>query len=132
MWKVARYNVYFMVTVAIIFIVFARQIIELFTQDPVVVEYGISCLRFVSYGYGFYGLGMIVIQAFNGAGDTMTPTKINFVCYWMLQIPLAYGLAHYLELGPTGVFLAITLAESLLAVIGVMMFRRGGWRQMTI
>ena len=127
-WKVARYNLYFMLTVAVIFIVLAEYIIGIFSSDPQVIESGVACLRYIAYGYGFYGIGMIVVQAFNGAGDTMTPTKINFFCYWMLQIPLAYWMATILELGPTGVFLAITLAESFIAVVGIMVFRRGGWK----
>lgn len=127
-WRIAKYNVYFLVAVAIVFIVFAPFIIGLFTDDPDVLAHGISCLRFVSYGYGFYGLGMIMVQAFNGAGDTMTPTKINFVCYWVLQIPMAYWLATQANLGPDGVFMAITIAESLLAVVGWLIFRRGGWK----
>ena len=131
-WKVARYNLYFMLSVAVVFIVFAEQIIGMFTDDPAVIRDGVACLRFISYGYGFYGIGMIVVQAFNGAGDTMTPTKINFLCYWMLQIPLAYWLAKYVDLGTTGVFLAITIAESLIAVVGVMVFRRGGWKTQTV
>ena len=127
-WKVARYNLYFMLTVAVIFIVLAEYIIGIFSSDPQVIESGVACLRYIAYGYGFYGIGMIVVQAFNGAGDTMTPTKINFFCYWMLQIPLAYWMATILELGPTGVFLAITLAESFIAVVGIMVFRKGGWK----
>ena len=71
---------------------------------------------------------MIVVQAFNGAGDTMTPTKINFFCYWLVQIPLAYLLANTFSMGPTGVFLAITISQSLLAVVGIMAFRRGNWK----
>lgn len=127
-WKVAKYNVYFMVSVAIIFIAFAEPIIGIFSEDPVIIDYGVNCLRFISYGYGFFAVGMIVVQAFNGAGDTMTPTKINFLCYWMFQIPLALYLAKTVELGPTGVFLAITLAESLIAVVGIAVFKRGSWK----
>lgn len=127
-WRVARYNVYFMLSVAVIFIVFADYIIGFFSSDPAVVEYGVSCLRFIAYGYGFYGVGMIVVQAFNGAGDTMTPTKINFVCFWMLQLPFAYGMAKVVEMGPTGVFLAVTVAESMIAVLGIAIFRRGKWK----
>ncbi|MCW8877269.1 MAG: MATE family efflux transporter [Kangiellaceae bacterium] len=131
-WKVAKYNVYFMVSVAIIFIIFARQTIEIFSNDPEVVQYGIDCLRYVCYGYGFYAVGMIVVQAFNGAGDTMTPTKINLFCYWLFQIPLAFILAKYIEMGPTGVFLAITIAESLIAIVGVLYFRQGKWKTVQI
>lgn len=131
-WRIARYNLYFMLSVAVIFILFAEFIIGLFTSDPAVVRDGVNCLRFVAYGYGFYGIGMIVVQAFNGAGDTMTPTRINFLCYWMLQIPLAYGLAKYAGLGTNGVFMAITIAESLLAVVGIWYFRRGHWKTQTV
>jgi len=127
-WKVARYNVAFMVTVAVIFIVFAFPIVTLFSSDPVVIANGVNCLRYIGYGYGFYGFGMIVVQAFNGAGDTMTPTKINLICFWLLQIPLAYGLATYFNFGPDGVFLAIMFAQSFMAVVGVIWFKRGSWK----
>ncbi|WP_444994017.1 MATE family efflux transporter [Aliikangiella sp. IMCC44359] len=131
-WRVARYNVYFMVTVAIIFIVFAKNLIGIFSQEPLVVSYGVECLRYIGYGYGFYAIGMILVQAFNGAGDTLTPTKINFFCYWLFQIPLAYILAKILAMGPTGVFLAITCAESIIAVIGIIIFRKGKWKLKTV
>lgn len=131
-WTVARYNVYFMLTVAVIFIVFARYIIAAFSENPEVIDYGVACLRFIAYGYGFYGIGMIVVQAFNGAGDTMTPTRINFLCYWVLQIPLAYWLANGIALGPDGVFVAITVAESLIAVMGIWVFRRGRWKDIRV
>ncbi|WP_144391637.1 MATE family efflux transporter [Pleionea sediminis] len=127
-WQITKYNVVFMVTIAVVFITFAEVIIGVFTTSTVVINYATDCLRFISYGYGFYAIGMIVVQAFNGAGDTMTPTKINFLCYWIFQIPLAYGLANTLGLGPLGVFLAITLAESLMAIVGVWIFRRGHWK----
>lgn len=127
-WVVAKYNVYFLVAVAIFFIGFAHPIIGIFSSDPVVIEYGVDCLRLISYGYGFFAVGMILVQAFNGAGDTFTPTKINFLCYWMIQIPLAYFLAKSLGFGPTGVFVSITVAESLLAVVGYLVFKRGNWK----
>ncbi len=127
-WRITRYNVYFMLSIALVFIAFAEPIVGLFTTETITLDYAADCLRYVSYGYGFYAVGMIVVQAFNGAGDTMTPTKINFFCYWMCQIPLAYCLAIVFALGPVGVFLAITLAESLMAVVGVIVFRRGGWK----
>ncbi len=131
-WKVAKYNVIFMVSVAIIFIIFAEPTIRLFTNDPAVIGYGIDCLRYVCYGYGFYAIGMIVVQAFNGAGDTMTPTYINLFCYWLFQIPLAFVLAKTINMGPTGVFLAITIAESLIAVVGVWYFKRGAWKHVEV
>lgn len=131
-WRIAKYNVYFLLSVALVFIIFPKAIVSLFTADPLVIEYGVACLRYISYGYGFFAIGMIVVQAFNGAGDTMTPTKINFLCYWLIQIPLAYALASYAGLGPTGVFVAITLSQSLLALVGVWVFRKGHWKLKTI
>lgn len=127
-WTIARYNLYFMLFVAVVFLIFAEQIIGLFSQDPQVLASGIACLRYMAYGYAFYGIGMIVVQAFNGAGDTMTPTYINFVCFWLLQIPMAYFLAKVMQFGPDGVYISITVAESLIAVIGIWLFRKGQWK----
>jgi putative MATE family efflux protein len=131
-WRAGLYNMLFLVALAIIFIVFAEQLVRLFTSDPEVVAYGVDCLRFVSYGYGFYAYGMVMVQAFNGAGDTRTPTIINFFCYWLFQIPLAYLLAHHTSLEAIGVFLAITIAESFIAVAGILVFRRGKWKEKEI
>ncbi|MET1253912.1 MATE family efflux transporter [Aliikangiella maris] len=131
-WRIAKYNVIFMVTVAIIFLSLAPQIIGLFSTDVAVIQYGVECLRFIGLGFGFYGLGMVLVQAFNGAGDTLTPSKINFFCYWLFQIPLAYALAKYFELGPTGVFLAITISESIIALVGIIIFRQGKWKLKTV
>ena len=82
----------------------------------------------MSYGYLFYGLGMVIVQSFNGAGDTVTPSIINFFCYWLLQIPLAYLLARTLGLGPRGVFWAIAIAESVITLVGASVFSRGRWK----
>jgi len=127
-WKVAKYNVYFLLSVALIFIVFTSELVGIFSQDPAVLQYASDTLRFISYSYGFFAIGMIVVQAFNGAGDTMTPTKINFFCYWLIQIPLAYVLAQILSLGPTGVFVAISISQGLLALVAVMVFKKGNWK----
>lgn len=127
-WRAALYNMLFLMGLAVIFVAFAEPVIRLFTDDPGVVAFGVSCLRFVSYGYGFYAYGMVMVQAFNGAGDTTTPTVINFFCYWLFQIPLAFALASWTALGASGVFIAITVAESLIAVVGVLVFRRGRWK----
>jgi len=127
-WRSALYNFVFLVTVAALFIGFAEPLVRLFSTDLEVIAAGVACLRYVSYGYGFYAYGMVIVQAFNGAGDTMTPTVINLFCYWVLQIPLAIVLATATGLGATGVFLAITIAESLIAVIGILVFRRGRWK----
>ena len=104
------------------------SLIWMFTHDPNVVPIAVDCLRYISYGYVFYAFGMVMVQAFNGAGDTVTPTLINLCCYWMFQIPLAYTLATKTTLGARGVFLAITIAESTIAVAGVLAFRRGYWK----
>jgi len=127
-WVTGFANMCFLGLVAIIFITFAERLIGIFTTDPAVVPYGVSCLRFISYGYIFYAYGMVMVQSFNGAGDTNTPTVINLCCYWLFQIPLAYSLAIPFGFGAEGVFVAITLAESLLAVVSVVVFRRGKWK----
>jgi Na+-driven multidrug efflux pump len=114
--------------VAAVFILWPERLVGIFTSDPEVLALGATCLRVVSYGYAFYAWGMVMVQAFNGAGDTATPTWINLGCYWLFQIPLALFLARAAGLGPLGVFLAITIAESLVAVVAVLLFRRGRWK----
>jgi putative MATE family efflux protein len=131
-WLTGIYNMVFLAGVAVVFIVFAEPLVGFFTSDPAVVDLGASCLRILSYGYGFYAWGMVIVQAFNGAGDTTTPTWVNFFCYWLFQIPLAFGLTRGLGMGPEGVFAAITAAESLLAVAGVICFRRGRWKTQAV
>jgi len=115
-----------------VFFAAARPIVRQFTGDPKVVEIGVECLKYVSLGYPFYAWGMIMEQAFNGAGDTWTPTRINLLCYWMLQIPLAWWLSHADGYGPRGVYLAICSAETVLALVAVAMFRRGKWKEVRI
>lgn len=121
-------NMAFLGMVTVVFVLFAETITEFFTDDREVVTYGVDCLRFISYGYVFYAWGMVITQAFNGAGDTYTPTAINLFCYWLFQIPMAYILALKTNLGANGVFIAITISESLLAVIAFLVFRRGRWK----
>jgi putative MATE family efflux protein len=127
-WTASRYNVVFMTVLGLVFVVLAPQIVALFTDDPEIRRYGISCLRILGVGYPMYAVGMIVIQALNGAGDTRTPSFLNFIVFWLTQIPLAYWLATSVGMGPNGVFLAIVLSESLLTILGVLVFRRGKWR----
>jgi putative MATE family efflux protein len=127
-WQAARYNTMFMTTVGILVVVLAPWITGLFSNDPDVLRYGTSCLRILAIGIPMYAVGMIVTQALNGAGDTTTPTAINFVSFWMLQIPLAYWLATDVSLGPNGVFLAIVVSETLVTILGVLVFRRGKWK----
>jgi putative MATE family efflux protein len=127
-WTAGFYNVIFLGIVGLIFVLLARQIIHLFTTDPNVVPYGVDCLRIVAYGFLFYAYGMVLTQSFNGAGDTWTPTIINLFVFWLWELPLAWVLAKVFGLGPRGVFLAITIAFSTLAVVSALVFRRGKWR----
>jgi putative MATE family efflux protein len=127
-WLAGHSNAVFLTAVAVIFITFPEFLIRIFTQDQTVIPYGVDALRYISYGYIFYGYGMVMSSAFNGAGDTYTPTVINLVCFWLIQIPLAYTLAKSTGLETKGVFLAITIAESILAVIAMLAFRRGKWK----
>jgi putative MATE family efflux protein len=131
-WVTGFVNMVFLGIVTVIFIAFAEPLVRIFSDDEQVVSYGISCLRFISYGYVFYAYGMVVVQAFNGAGDTFTPTVINIICYWLIQIPMAYWMAMKSGLGANGLFLAITIAESLLAVVAIIAFRRGRWKEQKI
>lgn len=131
-WRTGFYNAVFMGSLGLCFLVFGPQLIGVFTADPAVLAVGADCLRIFSYGYVFYAYGLVMVQAFNGAGDTFTPTVINFFCYWAFQIPLAYFLARSTGLDHRGVFWAIAVAESLIAVVGVWWFRRGRWKERTV
>ena len=131
-WKTGFYNMIFLVCVMIIFLLFARPILEFFTSDARVIEFGIECLRVIALGYVFYGYGMVIAQSFNGAGDTRTPTLLNFFGFWCFQIPLAYALAITFNFGPTGVYAAISLAESAIAIAGILIFRQGKWKAVKI
>jgi putative MATE family efflux protein len=130
--KTAKYNIVFMGIVSLIFLVFPRFIISFFTEDPAVTEYAVQAMRIVSAGYIFYGIGMVMANAFNGAGDTWTPTWVNLFGFWAFQIPLAYVLAVVLKLGPTGVFIAIPVAETAISIAAYVLFRRGKWKKMKI
>jgi len=127
-WRAGFYNMICLGAVGLIFVLFARQIIGLFTDDQNVVPYGVDCLRIVAYGFLFYAYGMVLTQSFNGAGDTWTPTIINLFVFWLWEIPLAYGLAIVLGFGPRGVFLAIMIAFSTLAFVSALVFRKGRWK----
>src|ERR1041385_2285471 len=131
-WKAGFYNMIFLGIVGLIFIFFAPQIIWLFTADPNVSQYGVDCLRIVAYGFLFYAYGMVIGQSFNGAGDTWTPTVINLFVFWLWEIPLAYVLSVVLGLGPRGVFIAITIAFSTLAVVSGAVFRQGRWNRKVV
>ena len=131
-WITGKYNAYFMLAVSLIYLFFAPEIIGLFTTVTSVVENGALCLQVVAAGYIFYAYGMVVSQAFNGAGDTKTPTKINLIAFWAFQLPFAYLAAITFELGALRVFLAITLAEVMLSVIAIIWFRKGYWKKVQV
>lgn len=131
-WKTGKYNAYFMVVVSLFYLVFAEVIIKIFSQEPEVLKYGALSLRVIAAGYLFYAYGMVVIQSFNGAGDTKTPTVINFFCFWVFQLPFAYVAALLLNWGVMGVLLAITFAEILIAIIGVIWFKKGTWKTVKV
>jgi putative MATE family efflux protein len=128
-WIAGFYNMIFLGTVGAGFVLFTRPLIGLFTPDPQVLAFGADCLRFVSFGFPFYAFGMVFTQAFNGAGDTWTPTKINLFCFWLWEIPLAWVLAHRAGMGPRGAFVAVMVAFSTLALVSGTLFRRGRWKE---
>jgi putative MATE family efflux protein len=127
-WLCGYYNMLFMVAVAIVFWLGAPQGMRFFTDDPEVAGHGVAALRIICLGYIFYGYGMVLAQAFNGAGDTLTPTWMNVVCFWMIEIPLAWVLAKVLGWGPEGVYASVAISESALAVLSAVLFRRGRWK----
>ncbi|WP_422080452.1 MATE family efflux transporter [Ulvibacterium sp.] len=131
-WKTGKYNAYFMALVSIVYLFFAKTIVGWFNDNPVVIENGGLCLQIIAAGYIFYAYGMVITQAFNGAGDTGTPTKINFVSFWLFQLPVAYLGAITFNLGAMGVFIAITTAEVLLAIIAIVWFRKGNWKRVQV
>ena len=128
----AKYNAVFMSFVMILFLFFANPIIRFFTQDEAVVAFGVRALQIMGAGYIFYGIGMVMTQALNGAGDTRTPTIINFVCFWLFQIPLAYFLAAGIGLKATGAFIAIPVAETMIALLAWYYFKRGKWKEVKV
>jgi putative MATE family efflux protein len=131
-WRTGLYNMAFLGTVGIFFIFFAEPVVRLFTHDPAVVPLGAACLRIVSYGNLGYAYFMVMMQAFNGAGDTITPTIVNFFGFWLFEIPLAYWLAIPLHMRSNGVFFSIAIAESAMAVASSILFKRGKWKQQKI
>ncbi len=131
-WRTAFFNMIFLGFVTVLFFSMADPILSMFTKDEAVLENGILCLQIVSLGYIFYAYGMVISQAFNGAGDTVTPTVLNFFGFWTFQIPLAYALAIYFDFGPPGVYAAISIAESCIAIVAVIIFKRGKWKLVKI
>jgi putative MATE family efflux protein len=131
-WRTGIYNMLFLGSVGVLFIFFAEPLIRLFSHDPAVVPLGAACLRIVSYGNIGYAYGMVMLQAFNGAGDTVTPTFVYLFGFWLLEIPLAYWLAIPAHLRSNGVFIAIVIAETAIAGASAILFKRGRWKRQQI
>lgn len=127
-WKTARYNAIFMAFVSVLFVVGAEFFVGLISHDPTVTRTAVTALRIVSLGYIFYGVGMVMINAFNGAGDSRTPTWINLFWFWVFQIPFALLLSKVLNMGTTGVFIAIVTTETCITITSVILFKRGKWK----
>ena len=131
-WRSAFFTMVFLLSVSVIYYLFAYPMVRLFHDDISVVKYGVSSLKIICLGYVFFAYGMVISQAFNGAGDTKTPTWINFVCFWLLQIPLAYIMSKNLAMGPNGVFWAVAISETVLAIVCIIIFRQGKWKSVAI
>jgi len=131
-WRTGFYNMIFLGTVGVFFALFATPLVSLFTHDAAVVPLAASCLRIVSYGNIGYAYGMVMLQAFNGAGDTVTPTVVNFFGFWLLEIPLAYYLAIRAHMQSKGAFWSIVIAEAFIAGVSAILFKQGRWKRKKI
>ena len=132
LWRAAQFNFVTLFIVAVVLVVFAESVIVVFNPDSEIVAIGAEALRFFCYGYPLMALGMVALQSLNGAGDTKTPTVINFVAFWLLEIPLAWWLAVEVDLGPSGIFWSILISETVFAALAIWVIRRGNWKQVVI
>jgi Na+-driven multidrug efflux pump len=131
-WRTGFYNMIFLGIIGLLFVAFAEPIVKLFTHDRQVVPLAASCLRIISYGNIGYAYGMVMLQAFNGAGDTVTPTIVNFFGFWLLEIPLAYFLAIPMHLQARGAYISIVAAEAAIAAVSIVLFKHGRWKKQQI
>jgi Na+-driven multidrug efflux pump len=131
-WRTGLYNMIFLGAVGVFFFVFAKPVVKLFIHDPAVTPIAATALRILSCGNVGYAYGMVMLQAFNGAGDTVTPTIVNFFGFWLFEIPLAYVLAKPFGMKSNGVFFSIAIAESAMAVASAILFKQGRWKQKKI
>ena len=131
-WRAALYNALCMAAIGAVFLAFAPTLIGVFTSDPAVIPYGVQCLRIVSAGFLFCGYGMVLTAAFNGAGDTRTPTLINICCFWLMEIPLAWILTNTFGMGPRGAFIGLSIGFSMPAFVSAWLFRQGRWKTRTV
>lgn len=130
--KTVKYNVIFMLAVSLIFFILGDFLVSFFTQEEMIKSFAKNALHIMSVGFIFYGIGMVMINAFNGAGDTWTPTWVNFFGFWLFQIPLAYLLSKYLDMGPKGVFISIPAAETLITIVAFILFKKGKWKTIKV
>lgn len=131
-YTTAKYNTAFMAAIMVITLLFANYIIDFFTNDPEIQRIAVKALQTMSLGYVFYGIGMVLINTFNGAGDTWTPTWVNFFGFWLFQIPLAYLLAKYYRMGPSGVFMAVPIAETAITLASIVLYKKGKWKKIQV
>jgi Na+-driven multidrug efflux pump len=131
-WIAGFYNMCFLGSVGVLFVLLAHPIASIFTTDPSVVPNAVDALRIIAFGFLFYAYGMVLAAAFNGAGDTMTPTILNVVVFWLWEIPLGFLLAKTLGFGPRGVYYAVTVAFSTLALLSAVLFKRGRWKSRSV
>jgi putative MATE family efflux protein len=127
-WRACLYNLVFLSALGLVFVVLPVPLVAAFTSDPAVADHAVLALRIISAGFPFYAYAMVLTNAFNGAGDTITPTIINVLCFWLWELPVAYGLSHIAGLGPSGVFWSIAIAYSTMAMVSAAWFRRGRWK----
>ncbi|NQY38268.1 MAG: hypothetical protein HRT37_25700 [Alteromonadaceae bacterium] len=127
-WRVARYNAILMTFVFLMFIMLSESILGIFSTDVLVIQHGSSALLYISCSYILFAIGMVLLQAFNGAGDTVTPSKVTFVCSWLFQLPLAYLLGVVMDFGVDGVFMAIALSHVFMSLAAIVLFRKGYWK----
>ncbi len=127
-----KYNAIFMALVSVVFIFFSSPIISFFTDVAVVHQIGVRALQIIGSGFVFYGIGMVMVQSLNGAGDTRTPTWINFIGFWLIQIPLAYFFKHFTDFGLDAIFAAIPIAETGIAIVAYYIFRKGSWKKVKV
>jgi putative MATE family efflux protein len=131
-WKTAKYNAIFMGIVSLLFFIVADPIVSIFSTQAEVHSIAVTALQIISAGYIFYGVGMVMTNAFNGAGDTRTPTVINLIGFWFIQVPMAYLLAKSFDLGPIGVFISIPVAETMITIAAFVIFRKGKWKTISV
>jgi Na+-driven multidrug efflux pump len=127
-WVTGLSNVIFLGIIGVFMALFSKYFVQLFIDDHDVVQIGAQALRYISYGFAAYALGMVLIQSFNGAGDTYTPMFINVICFWLTEIPLAWFLAIHQGMGEKGVFISVLISETFMTVLSLFIFRRGRWK----